>query len=333
MPLPAYLQNPTDLQILSELQARNQKQIEPLDFDHTEEGEVFVFNIGPNQHQVSLGGLGTFTIPACPKDRAYSEPLRIWKKTPEGKNDDMNKMSLRICDGHAIAESVVAYGKFMGGNTDSMFSPDLRNFGVFTCGAFVTMEIGEGKDKKRETILASERIDFLKRARIDRVKAVVINTREVTDIAIKAARKNGDRRKDAEIAQDILDCKLPTEAELEEAHQRMNKFCLKLVEIANAFYRENKLGEINSLMRWAAAVTGNTGLPWVAGSLLMSKCEVCGNSLLPDVAICLGCKSVVTGKELIVIEKQIAGYESLWDPSHPAYRGHKFGGPQPVKRA
>jgi len=323
----ANFSDPYQAMLLSQAQKQSQKDIEPLDYDHTEEGEVLVFNIGPNQHQNPLGGLGTFTIPACPKDRAYSAPLRIWKKTPEGRHEDMQKMSLRICDGHAIAESVVGYGKFMGGNADSMFSTDLRNFGVFTCGAFVTMELEDGK---RETILASERVAFLKRCRIDNVKARVIQGREVTAVAIKAARKNGDKRSDEEIGQDILNAMLPTEAELDEAYRTMNKFCLKLVEVGNAFYRENNLREINSLMRWAATVTGNTGLPWVAGSLLMTKCEACGNSLAPDVAICLGCKGVVTGKEHVVIAKELPGYEYLWDPTHPRYRGHKFGGPPPA---
>jgi hypothetical protein len=326
MPLPAYLNNAVDQQILSELQAANQKNIDPLDFDHTEEGEVYVYNIGPNMHQVGQGGLGTFTVLACPPERAYSLPLRIWKKFPEGKNDDINKMSLRINDGYAIAESVVGYGKFVGSNAESIFSPDLRNFGVFTCGAMVTLEIGEGREKRRETILASERIDFLKRARIDRIKAVVINTREATAAAIKAARKNGDRRAEAQIAEDIVNAILPSELELDEAQERMNKFCLRLVEVANAFYRENKLSEINQLMRWAANVTGNTGLPWVVGSILMGKCDYCGNALPPDVVICLGCKNVVGGKESVVVEKRLFGYETYWDPTHPAYIGHKYGG-------
>ncbi len=308
------LDNPVDRQILAEIQQRNQKHIEELDFDPAEAGHVRIFNVGPKLYRIPLGGLGEFLIPACEEGKPYSKPLEILKMTPEGKNDDMQKMSLRIINGYGIAESLVGYGKFCNPSTD------LRRFGVFTCGAFTTVQF---PDNTREVVLTSEINDFLKKQKKLGVKLEIINTREVTDIAIKAARKFGDRRKENEIAQDILDAKLPTEAELEEANDRLTDWKLNLVREADEFYRVGNNLEIQNQHRWAAESSGNSDRPWVKSAVAKSLCNVCSSPLNPGQAICLGCKGIVEGMEQVVIDRRIPGYEYLWDKNHPSHKDYK----------
>lgn len=306
--MPGILDNPVDRQILSELAERNQKHIERADESYMDLGKVYIYNVGPLPHVISLGGLGMFSVPACPENRIYSEPLSIWKMTPEGQTVDMNKIAERLVNGWAIAEAVVGYGQFM------HKSSDMRRIGIFTCGAFVTVQ---RKDGTREQMLASAEKPYLKQ----NPGAKVLNLRKVTKAAIDAARKHGDRRKEDEIADDILAAVLPTEAEIDEANQKLGEYCSQLVGEANDYYRNNELKEIQSLHRWAGKFTNQLDLPWMKTSLIMGKCGVCGNQLLPDVAICLGCKSVVPGKEEIVKARRVPGYEWLWAPADPEKSG------------
>lgn len=314
------LDNPVDRQILSELQSMNQKHVELLDEEYKDLGKVYIFNVGPEEWSMPMGGLGTFRIPSCPEDRIYSLPMDdIWKMHPEGYNVDMQKIVERPTNGWGIAEAIVGYGKFC------TPSSDLRRFGVFTCGAFVKVQ---APNHEPEVILASEVKAYQKKNRGTKI----IPTRKVTDAAIKAAKKHGDKRSNEEIAQDILDAKLPTEAEIDEATRRWNEECLRLVEEANEYHRAGNLREIQNRHRWAAKRTNNTGLPWVEGSLIMGRCATCRTALDPEAAVCLACRTVVEGKEHIIIDRQTPGFETLWDPSHPLYRGHKFGGPAPKKQ-
>lgn len=299
MPVADYLNNPVDQQILNELAARNSKHIERADEQYKDLGTVNIFNVGPVPYVISLGGLGMFTIPTCPEGRIYSEPLQVWKLYPEGRTEDMNKIIEITTNGHAIAEAIVGYGKFMHP------SSDMRKVGIFTAGAFVTVKHPSGQVEK---LLASEVKTYQKKHK----GAVVVNTRKVTDAAIKAARKNGDEREASEIKDDILAANLPTEEEINDAHLRLNEYCSELVSEANDYYRNNELKEIQKLHRWAAIRTNNLDLPWVKTSLIMEKCGVCGNQLMPDVAICMGCKSIVPGKEDIIKARKVPGYEHLW---------------------
>lgn len=301
MPLPKFLDNPQDKAILAELQAFNQKHIEPLDVDHTEAGTVKIFNVGPSAHLIPCGGLGEFLVKSCPEAKAYSEPLELWRQYPEGKNDDMNKMSLRLLDGNAIAESLVSFGKFCDP------SSDLRKHGVFVCGAYVTIQ---APGEEPTEILASE----VKAFKMAYRKSKIIQTRKVTKVAIQAARKNGDKRPEELISEDILAANLPNEAELEDAHARLSKYCMDLVAMANSYFRAGNLLEIQPLHLWAAGRTGNTGLPWAKGVVMMTACTICGNTIPPEVAICLGCKTIVPGMEEAVKARRVPGYEWLWNP-------------------
>lgn len=297
---PMDMRNPAHAERLAAMQNIAQKNIERADEDYKDLGVVRIFNIGPDQHQISMGGQGTFTIPPCPKNRLYSTPLELFKLVPDGRPVDMNKVVEVLINGFELAESIVGYGQGMGG------SVDLRKFGVFVCGAFVTLKRPDAEEM--ETILASKVKWFQKQYRGSKV----IQTRKCTKAAIQAARKNGDERDEEEIRRDILDALLPTEDELDQAQKLMNEYDLALVETANGHFRAGELPEIKANHRRAAIRTNNAGLPWVQGSIMMGKCNVCGNALAPDVAICLGCKSVVEGKEHIVIARRVPGYEHLW---------------------
>lgn len=287
--------------------ASNQKHIERADESYMDLGQIRIFNVGPIPHVISLGGLGLFTVPACPKGRSYSVPLKIWKMTPEGQNVDMNKIAERLINGWGIAEAIVGYGQQMHASTD------MRKMGIFTCGAWVTVQT---KDGVRGKILASLEKPYLKQ----NDGAKIINVREVTKAAIQAARKNGDERDEAEIATDILAAYLPTEAEINEANKLLGEYCTKLVHEANDYFRNNHLDEIQPIHRWAGEFTGQFELPWMKTSLIMGKCAVCGNQLLPDVAICLGCDTIQPGKEAQIIAARVPKYAYLWDPSHPAFK-------------
>jgi len=302
MSLDTILQNPVDRQILDELQAKSQKHVERADQTYQDLGTVKIFSVGPVPHVISLGGLGMFTVPACPKDRIYSVPLEIWKLYPEGYNVDMNKMKEDLVNGWAIAESIVGYGKQMNPTSN------MTKIGIFTCGAYVRVK-AEGHPEG--VILASELKDYQKKAGgAKRVK--IINDREVTPMAIAAARKHGDRRKEEDIAADIMACNLPTEAELDEATGKLQRYCTELVNEANGYYRNNDLREIQAIHRWAGEFTGQTNLPWMQTTIVMSKCENCGNPLLPDVIICLACHNLVPGKEEIAKQRRLKGFEYLW---------------------
>jgi hypothetical protein len=304
------LDNPVDREILSQLQAISQKHVEQLEIDHTEQGTVKIFNIGPLSHKSGQGGLGEFLVPKCPENRAYSKPLEIWKQFPEGRGtDDMHKIALRLLDGHAIAEAIVSCGKFCDP------SSDLRKWGVFVCGLYTRIGV---PGEEPADILTSEVPKF---QRDNHRKGKIIQTREATAVAIQAARRNGDGREEEEIAADILGANLPSEAELDDAQDRLNKFCLELVEEGNGFYKNGEMKEINGIHRWAAKYTANLGLDWVKPSVLKMACHICRNSIPVDVAICTNCKTIMPGKEEIVRQARVPGYEWLWSPAHPDYQG------------
>lgn len=314
--MPNILDNPVDRQILNELAEKNQKHIERVDESYKDLGTIKIFNVGPIPHVISLGGLGMFTVPACPAGRIYSEPLEVWKMTPEGQNVDMNKIAERLVNGWGIAEAIVGYGQFM------HKSSDMRRIGIFTCAGFLTMQT---PGKVAEKILASAEKPYLKL----NTRAKVVNARTATPAAIQAARKSGYTDlmgaehggdcPEAEIIADIISGALPTETEIDEGTSYLYKYCTELVHEANDYYRNNHLDEIQSLHRWAGTFTGQLELPWMKTSLILKPCGICGNPLLPEVAICMGCKTVQPGKEAQIIEKRVPGYEHLWNPAHPAY--------------
>jgi hypothetical protein len=228
----------TAQEVAAELSSKNDKIIIRTAGNHKQLGTIKIFNVGPDTHTIGMGGLGTFTIPACEDGEPVSEPLELWRQFPEGYHLDMNKMAELVIDGREIAESIVGCGKFQ------TPSSDLRPKGVFIAA--------------------------------------------------------GDE---------------PTRKEIDAAKAALRKYDLLLVEQANQFHQAgpNQWENIQTRTHRAAAIrTGNGDLPWVRGAVQMSKCNVCGSTLDPDAAICIGCKSVVPGKEDIVIKARVPGYEHLW---------------------
>lgn len=294
-----------------------QKHIERADESYKDLGTIKIFNVGPLPHVMSLGGLGMFAVQSCAPGRIYSEPKEIWKMTPEGKTLDMNKIEERLINGWGIAESIVGYGQQM--HTSS----DMRKIGIFTCAGWVTMKSADGVIGK---VLASLEKPHLK----TNPKSKVINIREASKAAIAAARKSGyvdlngeahgGSQPEDEIVRDIIAGDLPTEQEIDEATEHLHKYCSNLVNEANEYFRKNHLDEIQDIHRWAGTFTGQLELPWMKTTLIMTKCAICGNPLLPDVAICMGCDTIQPGKEAQIIAARVPKYEYLWNPAHPAYR-------------
>lgn len=135
------------VQIEQELAARNSKIVERAPLDYKELGTYKIFNVGPWSWPVSMGGLGTFTIPKYDpkkpftvgkgKDKesfACSEPLEIWKLFPEGKHIDMNKMAEVFNRGEDIAKSIVGIGQFQNRQAS------LERYGVFIAAGDVPTE-------------------------------------------------------------------------------------------------------------------------------------------------------------------------------------------------
>ena len=304
----ADFRNPQHKELLAQAQEKNQKHVEPLDVDYRLAGTVKIFNVGPDLHHVAMGGLGQFLIQGCPEGKPFSSATEIWKQYPEGKNDDMQKMSIRLLDGYRVAESIVSYGRF----TDP--TSDLRKFGVFVCGASKTVQL---PDQNVQKILAGELNDFLRL----HPGSVLVPDRKATSAAIEAARKAGHEGTNEEIIKAIENADLPTEQELEEANRRLNDWCMELVAIANGYYQSNNLIEIQKLHRWAAERTNNTGLPWVKGSVLMKKCEGCGLPVDPDAAICNNPNCGNVFKPEVVIARKLRAYRHLWDKHDPSYEG------------
>ncbi len=304
---------------LAAIQAMSQRHVEQMEVDHTEFGTIKVFNVHEKDQLIPMGGLSSFYIPPCPKDRVYSRPLEIWKQFPEGRTDDMKKLSMRTLDGYLIAESVVGYGQG--------FAPEygLRKLGVFTCGAYVTMELPD--DGCEETIRASEVAAYKKKQR----GAKAMLTREATPNAIKAFRKSYDPKtwknfqwdqteafyaglkQDKDIAAAIVAGELPTEEEIDSANDLLTKYAQEQVTLANSFYAAGNMIEATQPpYLWAAKRTGNTKLPWATGVVMMTACTWCQSPINPEAILCLACGNIAPGKEQLVIEARLPKFAHLW---------------------
>lgn len=293
--LPTYFDE-RDREALMALEEISTKQVRRLDDSAANLGNVYVYSINPRPFVWAGGGLGIFTVPGCPQDRIYSEPLRIPVQYPDGQPVSISKIVEAAESGWRIAESLVGYGQQM--------TNDMRKQGLFVCGAFVTIQNG----KKTEKMLASMADAYL-RSREGRT-ARRVEDRIVTETAIKWAIQHGDEREANEIAQDILDKKLPTEAEVVAANNAMNAWCLAQVQEADDFHRKGEPQNIQDLHRWAAERTNNLTRAWMQGSLVMQKCPVCGTPTYPGAAICTNCPAVFN--EDIVREHRLKGYEHIW---------------------
>jgi hypothetical protein len=207
------------------------------------------------------------------------------------------------------------------------FPPEygLRKMGCFACNAMATMEFQD----RQETILRSQVNEFHKKQR----RAKEIQTREVTPAAIKAFRASFDPKtwsqlevthpeqaemffglkSDKDIGDAILRGDLPTEEEIDDANERLTAHAKDLVTQANAFYAAgNQLEATQPPYLWAAKRTGNSGLPWAKGVVMMVNCAWCQSPINPEAILCLACGNIAPGKEQAVIDARLPKFEHLW---------------------
>lgn len=86
---------------------------------------ILIFNVSQQKFEVSQGGMGTWTIPACEAGEEYSEPLPIPFILNEGIPTDMEHIEFRCMAGSKFAESVIGIGPHRHP------TEDLRRWGVF----------------------------------------------------------------------------------------------------------------------------------------------------------------------------------------------------------
>lgn len=287
-----------DREALDQLREISTKKIRRLDDTAAALGHVYVFSINPLPFQWMGGGLGTFTVPGCAEGRAYSHPLRIAVQTPDGQPESISKIIEAAESGWRVAESLVGYGQHMPAQNDA------RKQGLFTCGAYTTIE----QRGQRQKMLTSMVAGYLVTPEGRGARRIV--ERVVTDTAINWAVRHGDQREREEIGEDILAMRLPTEAEVAGANNAMNAWCLTLVQEADDYHRENEPKSITRLHRWAAERTNNLKRAWMEGGLVMDKCPVCQSPIYPDAAVCTGCSAVFN--EEVVCKFKLKGFEHIW---------------------
>ena len=75
---------------------------------------VYIYNIYPRQHSVSLGGLGTYVIPACEPGKPYSKPCIVngFIADEYDLGDGKGNMSWNAEQGEEVAKDVVGIGSY-----------------------------------------------------------------------------------------------------------------------------------------------------------------------------------------------------------------------------
>ena len=91
---------------------------------------VYIFNIYQKQHQVDLGSLGHFVIPACPVGEEYSEPLIIPGHIADYYDEPAaGRMAFKSLSGKQVALDVVGIGSYS--SAMGTMSTNLEWWGVF----------------------------------------------------------------------------------------------------------------------------------------------------------------------------------------------------------
>jgi hypothetical protein len=123
------------------------------------QGKSYIYNVGPWQHSVSMGSLGTFIIPACPDGEEVSPPLRfrgedgIPSIVPETVVDSVEGYAVTYkwefaTEGARLAKNIIGLTGF------AHASADLTQFGVFlSAGAVPTAEEIAAANENLETLL------------------------------------------------------------------------------------------------------------------------------------------------------------------------------------
>lgn len=134
-------------QAVAELAAKQAKIIYQLPPELQIAGKpIRIFNVSAQKYEVSQGGMGTWTIPACEPGENHSKPLEIPFIMSEGIPTDMEHIEFRQTAGSAFAESVIGVGKHR------HQTEDLRRWGVFISKGDepTTKEIAAARDHLRE---------------------------------------------------------------------------------------------------------------------------------------------------------------------------------------
>lgn len=98
-----------------ELQAKNDKEIQPVPLEITEFADanpIYIFNVSPYSHKVEHPSIGVLTIPACPEGEEYSEPATIKGMQPYGVPVDMQSVEIRHDSGRLFALDLLGLGAF-----------------------------------------------------------------------------------------------------------------------------------------------------------------------------------------------------------------------------
>lgn len=122
-------------QARQELAQKNSKIIHQLPPELLVAGKpIRIFNVTPQKWEVSQGGLGTWTIPACEPGQKYSEPKEVPFIMNEGIPVDMDHIEFRAMAGGAFANSILGIGPFRHP------TEDLRRHGIFIAAGDVPTE-------------------------------------------------------------------------------------------------------------------------------------------------------------------------------------------------
>ncbi|HEY2496562.1 MAG TPA: hypothetical protein VGK24_05795 [Candidatus Angelobacter sp.] len=130
-----------------ELATKNQKIISTLPEELRIAGDpIKIFNVSNQKWEVSMGGLGTWTIHACEKGQAHSEPLEVPFIMNEGIMVDMEHIEFRAMAGMRFAESIIGIGQHRHP------TEDLRRWGIFVAAGSVPTEeeLAKARSQYRE---------------------------------------------------------------------------------------------------------------------------------------------------------------------------------------
>ncbi len=128
--------------------SRHVPQMLPMLKEISEKNRVYIFNVGPWMQQRPLGSAGTWTIPACPEGKEYSDPVVIDGLVREMYPDNEAQMkSLGDVDGMEFAMQILGVGPHL--SPRNSFIP----FGIFASRNQkpTKAEIDEARGRLRET--------------------------------------------------------------------------------------------------------------------------------------------------------------------------------------
>jgi hypothetical protein len=112
---------------------------------------VYLFNVGPEQHEVTRGGLGTFIVPPCPKGERVSKALVISGIYPEQLNAG-EQIITNYQTGEDIANDILGIHSTL--PTKHEFTTNLQWKGVFVSHNErpIDEEIVAAKSKRAELL-------------------------------------------------------------------------------------------------------------------------------------------------------------------------------------